>query len=65
MAKCAGTSMVVQKVSSDKICKPLERTQKFPLRPPSLNPSLTDQCNLQIQTILANFIQKPMIKVVN
>jgi hypothetical protein len=29
------------------------------------NLSLTDQRALQIQTILANFIQKPVIKVIN
>jgi hypothetical protein len=49
--------MVVQEVSFD--------TQKFPLGPLGLFPSLTDPCILQIQTLLANFMEKPMIKFVN
>jgi hypothetical protein len=43
----------------------LKEPKKFPLGPLDLYPSLTDQRILQIQTILASFIQKPVINVVN
>jgi hypothetical protein len=40
-------------------------TQKFPLGPLDLFSSLMNQRILQIQSILASFIQKQVIKVVN
>jgi hypothetical protein len=38
---------------------------KIPSRASRSNSSLTDQRILKIQTILANFIRKPVIKVIN
>jgi hypothetical protein len=43
----------------------LKESQKFPLGPLGLFPSLTIQHILQTQPILASFIQKQVIKVVN
>jgi hypothetical protein len=38
---------------------------KIPSRASQSSLSLANQCVLEIQTILANFIQKPVIKVIN
>jgi hypothetical protein len=56
--------MEVRKINH-RFGKPPERTQKFPLGPLGLFPSLTKQRILQIQTILASFIEKLVIKIVN
>jgi hypothetical protein len=43
----------------------LKKSQKLPLGPLGLFPSLTTQRILQTQPILSGFIQKQVIKVVN
>jgi hypothetical protein len=73
---CGSSSLVVQESKSD-IINVLEvskinhrlishlKEPKIPSRASRSSLSLTDQCVLENQTILANFIQKPVIKVIN